>query len=79
MSIYNQKVGQSFGDINLYTNNNLLQISEQIRNHNVIDRIVYATMNYPINITIPFSKSDPKIYNFRELNEVIKDRLQKYI
>jgi len=45
----------------------------------VIDRIVYATMNYPINITIPFSKSDPKIYNFRELNEVIKDRLQKYI
>ncbi|CDW91032.1 UNKNOWN [Stylonychia lemnae] len=79
MSIYNQKVGQSFGDINLYMNNNLLQISEQIRNHNIIDRIVYATMCYPVDIQLSFAKNDPKIMSFREINTFAEEQLKQEI
>eukprot|EP00347_Sterkiella_histriomuscorum_P006531 403352411 len=77
MSVYQQKVGQSIGDINIYSNQTLSQMSEQLRNATILERLCHVTMNYPLDLTFPFSTQDTKIHTFKDLNDTIQEKISK--
>lgn len=55
MTIYQKSVGQSIGDINVFTDKNLNAINEQIRSASVIDKLAMIQTKLQIDIRIPFS------------------------
>lgn len=73
MSVYNDRVGQSLGDINLLTKGGeLSSLSEQLRNATTptFDKLTLFTLDLSLDhLTIPFGLKDRMIRTLSDLNK----------
>jgi hypothetical protein len=80
MSVYNDRVGQSLGDINILTKGQLSTHPEQLRNATspTFEKLTMFTLDLALDgLRLPFGIKDSKIRSLRDLNQELLARVKE--
>ena len=74
MSVYNDRVGQSLGDINLLTKGELSSHADPLRNATTptFEKLTLFTLDLPLEgLEVPFGLKDKMIRTLKDLNQEV--------